>query len=269
MHFPLPNTSIRAVAFAATFSALIIPGAQADSAKGKEIAARYDQIDNGFGDHVATATMVLKNSGGQSSKRELTILTLERGGSKVGDKTISVFQSPKDVKGTAVLSHAKLTANDNQWIYLPAAKRVKRISSSNKSGPFVGSEFAYEDITGQELGKYGYNWLKTDNCGSATCDVVERTPLYKNSGYSKQQAWFNQGNGMIMRIDFFNRSGDLAKRLSFSKYKNVSGYLRPHLMRMENLRNGKSTDLIFNNYRFKSGLSASDFKSGSLKNLRW
>lgn len=269
MYFPHPKTSLRAVAFAAAMSVIIVSVAQADPAKGKEIAARYDQIDNGFGDHVAAATMVLKNSGGQSSKRELTVLTLERGGSEVGDKTISVFQSPKDVKGTAVLSHAKLTANDDQWIYLPAAKRVKRISSSNKSGPFVGSEFAYEDITGQELGKYSYNWLKTDKCGSATCDVVERIPLYKNSGYSKQQVWFNQGNAMIMRIDFFNRSGDLAKRLSFSKYKNVSSYLRPHLMRMENLRNGKSTDLVFSNYKFKTGLSASDFKSGSLQNLRW
>lgn len=269
MLYQLAKFPLQTLVLTALMSTVALHGVQADPAKGKEIAARYDQVDNGFGDHVANATMTLKNGSGQTSKRELTVLTLERTGSNLGDKTISVFQSPKDVKGTAVLSHAKLTANDDQWIFLPAAKRVKRISSSNKSGPFVGSEFAYEDITGQELGKYKYNWVKTEACGSATCDVVERIPLYKNSGYSKQLAWFNQGNAMIMRIDFFNRSGDLAKRLSFSKYKKVSGHLRPHLMRMENLRNGKSTDLAFSGYNFNTGLSVSDFKSGSLQNLRW
>ena len=74
-----------------------------------------------------------------------------------------VFRTPRDIEGTALLSHAQILEPDNQWLYLPALKRVKRISSANKSGPFVGSEFAFEDFTALELNKYDYVWLSEED----------------------------------------------------------------------------------------------------------
>ena len=110
--------------------------------KGFEIAARADRTDTGFGDSEVELEMVLRNAAGQESTRSLKITTLEKEDESVGDKSLVLFDTPRDIEGTALLSHAKILDPDDQWLYLPALKRVKRISSSNKSGPFVGSEFA-------------------------------------------------------------------------------------------------------------------------------
>ena len=107
--------------------------------KGFEIAARSDRTDLGFGDSEVELQMVLRNAAGQESTRALRIATLEKPDETVGDKSLVVFDTPRDIEGTALLSHAKILDPDDQWLYLPALKRVKRISSSNKSGPFVGS----------------------------------------------------------------------------------------------------------------------------------
>lgn len=236
--------------------------------KGLEIATRSDNSDNGFGDSTATAVMVLTNTAGQSSSRELRFMTLERVSTGVGDKTISLFSTPADVKGTAVLSHAKITANDDQWIYLPALKRVKRISSSNKSGPFMGSEFAYEDITAQEVGKFTYNWLRSEKCGSANCEVIERIPTYKKSGYSRQVIWVNSKTLQIETTQFFDRSGNHVKTLTSSGWKRYGNIWRQAKLTMVNHRNGKATVLAFSDWKFNTGLSDRDFKSTALEDLR-
>jgi outer membrane lipoprotein-sorting protein len=237
--------------------------------KGYDIAAKSDASDRGFGDSEATLTMVLRNKSGQKSTREMQLLTLERPDKpSLGDKTISVFLSPADIKGTALLSHAKTKANDDQWIFLPATKRVKRISSANKSGPFMGSEFAYEDFAGQELEKYTYKWLKSEGCAGTTCDVVERIPSYKNSGYSRQVVWIDQKALQARKIDFYDRAGAHVKTLVLADYKQVGGVWRAHKLSMQNLRNGKSTDLVFSGFKFKTGLSTGDFKPAAIEGMR-
>ena len=96
--------------------------------------------------------MVLKNRHGDESERDLRIRILEVEGD--GDKSLSIFDSPGDVKGTAFLTFTHKFADNDQWLYLPALKRVKRISSGNRSGSFMGSEFAYEDISSEETEKF-------------------------------------------------------------------------------------------------------------------
>ena len=122
--------------------------------KGLQIAVEADKRDLGFGDTKSSMTMVLKNQYGEETQRNMHSKTLEQ--LDDGDKSLIVFDSPQDVKGTAFLSFTHQVGTDDQWLFLPALKRVKRISSSNKSGPFMGSEFAYEDISSQEIEKYTY-----------------------------------------------------------------------------------------------------------------
>ncbi len=105
--------------------------------RGFEIAARSDRTDLGFGDSEVELKMVLRNAAGQESSRSLRITTLEKPDESVGDKSLVVFDTPRDIEGTALLSHAKILDPDDQWLYLPALKRVKRISSANKSGPAI------------------------------------------------------------------------------------------------------------------------------------
>jgi hypothetical protein len=105
--------------------------------KGLEVARAARAYDKGFTDYTANMIMTLKNKAGDTAKRFIRIRTLEVEGD--GDKSLSIFDEPADVKGTAMLTYAHGLEPDDQWLYLPALKRVKRISSRNKSGPFMGS----------------------------------------------------------------------------------------------------------------------------------
>ena len=241
--------------------------AQDAEEKGFEIAARSDRSDRGFGDSVVNLTMVLRNSAGQETTRTLKFLTLEVPDEDVGDKSLVVFDSPKDIDGTALLSHAKIIEPDDQWLYLPALKRVKRISSANKSGPFVGSEFAFEDFTAIELNKYGYKWLGEEEVDGVMMDIVERYPRYENSGYTRQVAWVDQEIFQIRKIDFYDRRDDLLKTLRLEDYRDYDGVWRSHRFLMTNHKTGKSTDLIYDDYQMKTGLDDNDFVKGVLKRI--
>lgn len=158
---------------------------------------------------------------------------------------------------------------DNQWLYLSALQRVKRISSVNKSGPFVGSEFAFEDFTALELNKYSYRYIRSESCGELTCDVVERKPRYEHSGYSRQLAWIDQKDYQVRKVDFFDRRGDLLKTLEQKEWKQYDGkYWRSHLLSMTNHQTRKSTDLRFSDYAFKTGQRDRDFSKSILRRLR-
>jgi outer membrane lipoprotein-sorting protein len=238
--------------------------------QGYEIAMRSDNSDNGFGDSRVEARMVLRNAAGQETSRELSFQTLERADNTVGDKSVVVFHTPADVEGTALLSHARILEPDDQWLYLPALARVRRISSANKSGPFVGSEFAFEDFTAVELNKYEHNYVSSGDVeiGGETMavDIVERFPRYENSGYSRQVSYIDQDVYQIRRIEFFDRRGDLLKTLDLTEYREYGdGIWRAHALTMTNHQTGKSTELVYSDYEFGVGLSDNDFVRGVLE----
>jgi len=237
--------------------------------KGFEIAARSDRTDNGFAESEVELQMVLRNAAGQEATRSLRISTLEKPDESVGDKSLVFFNTPRDIEGTALLSHAKILDPDDQWLYLPALKRVKRISSSNKSGPFVGSEFAFEDFTAIELNKFDYRFIGVEECGELQCDVLERLPLYENSGYTKQIAWVDQTDFQIRKVEFYDRRGDLLKVLELKDYRLYeNGVWRAHLLSMSNVQTNKDTDLVYAEYQFDTGLTENDFVKGRLSRLR-
>ena len=121
-------------------------GRAAESAEeaGLRIATEARERQKGFGNFTANLTMILRNKKGRESRRELRLKVIEVEGD--GERTMFAFERPRDVRGTAFLVHAHKDEPDDQWLYLPALKRVKRISSSKQSGSFMGSEFSYEDL---------------------------------------------------------------------------------------------------------------------------
>ncbi len=239
-----------------------------ESIKGYEIAARSDRSDSGFGDSKVSANMILRNSAGQITERSLSFSTLEKENETVGDKSLVIFNSPRDVEGTALLSHAKILDPDDQWLFLPALKRVKRISSANKSGPFVGSEFAFEDFTLTELNKFTYAHVGEEEVDGMMMDVLERFPRYEKSGYTKQKAWIDQAVFQARKIEFYDRRGGLLKTLTLSDYREYDGVWRAHKLAMVNHKTNKETDLIYTEFQFKTGLDESDFVKGVLLRIR-
>jgi len=263
-------TSLAAIVAVAAACGLVGAAlAETPEEKGRAIAEEADRRDLGFEDSYAELKMVLSNKQGESSTRELRLQTLEVPARETGDKSLIVFDHPRDIEGTAFLSFTKILEPDDQWLYLPALKRVKRISSANKSGPFVGSEFAYEDMLSQEVDKYDYRWLRDEACGALTCFVVERTPLYENSGYTRQVVWIDQQEYRAQRIDFYDRKDSLLKTLTFGGYNQyLDQYWRADDWYMENHQTGKTTRLTFGNWEFRIGLDDNDLDPNRLKRLR-
>ncbi len=242
--------------------------AQTPEEKGLAIAIEADKRDNGWSDQTSNIEMILLNRQGDSSKRTIRSKALEVQGD--GDKSLTIFDTPRDIKGTAFLTFSHIQGADDQWLYLPALKRVKRISSRNKSGPFMGSEFAYEDMSSQEVEKYTYKYLRDEPCGDGlTCFVSERYPIDKYSGYTKQVIWLDTEEYRPIKIDFYDRKDSLLKTLTLTEYQQYLGqYWRPHKLEMVNHQTGKKSIVNNSNYQFKTGLTDSDFNKSKLKRLR-
>lgn len=228
-----------------------------------EIAKKSDEITDGFGSSISHTQMILINASGQQSIRELEMKTLE---GVNGDKSIATFLTPADVRGTKTLTHAHTNSDDDQWLYLPALKRVKRIASSNKSGSFMGSEFSYEDIGNQNYNKYTYeNRVEEVDLNGIKCYKGVRVPKDINSGYTKQVSWVAKDTFLLLRIDYYDRKNELLKTAMFSDYKQIAGVWRRGKIEMRNYQNDKSTILIWQEDRIKVGLTAREFNKRVLK----
>lgn len=253
-------------------SLLLIPvafsaHAETPEEKGLALANESQRRDEGFGDSRADLVMLLRNKQGEESTRRIRVFELEVIAD--GDKSLSLFDEPADVKGTAMLTHSHKTGADDQWLYLPALKRVKRIASANKSGAFMGSEFAYEDLSSQEVEKYTYKFLREEACGTLTCFVSERYPVDPHSGYSRQVVWQDKEHYRTQKIDYYDRRNSLLKTLTFEGHRQfLNKHWRAGSMHMVNHQTGKSTLLQWSNYKFRTGLKDGDFNAESLKRAR-
>lgn len=272
MKFSLPSFGLAA-------TLLLAPAAGAlefsddPSEKGQQISQAAKDNDAGFSDSEAIMQMVLTNAHGDTSTRELRMRTLENPAPDDGDKSMIIFDRPRDVEGTALLTHAHILNPDDQWLFLPSLGRVKRISSANKSGPFMGSEFAYEDFSSQEPAKFTNAWLREEACpapvAALTCHVIERRPLYEKSGYTRQVTWVDTEDLQVRKVDYYDRKDALLKILILSDYRLYEDkHWRAHDLYMVNQNNAKTTRLSWTDFKFKSGFDASDFDKNSLKRAR-
>lgn len=243
--------------------------ARAESAeeRGLAISIEADRRSTGFGDVASVMIMTLRNRHGQESFREMRYRAMER--QDDGDVSMIIFDDPADVKGTALLTHSHKTAPDEQWLYLPALKRVKRIAASDKSGPFMGSEFAYEDLSSQDVEKYTHAFLREETIDGRDHFVIQRVPLDKKSGYTRQVVWLDSIEYRIHKIEYYDRKGSLSKTLTIGNYQQYLGkYWRAHRMEMTNHQTGKSTTLQWSDYNFENSYTALDFNRNSLLKVR-
>ncbi len=243
------------------FLTISIASAQSAEERGLQIAVAADKADQGFNSSIVNLKMTLKNKNGQTSERLLVTRTLEQ--TEDGDKSMIVFNSPKDVKGTSTLTFTHKVGSDDQWLFLPSIKRVKRISSNNKSGPFVGSEFAYEDLSSQEVEKYSYKFLEEK--GSLL--IVEQDPVDPKSGYTRRIVSYNKDKGYrIEKVEFYDRKNSLLKTLTYSDYKLYKGkFWRALTFNMVNHQSNKETLLKFSEYNFEAELADEDFTQVALQ----
>ncbi len=243
--------------------------------QGKDLALKLDRRDEGFGSSRSKMTMVIRTRNGDSTSRKLDVSVLERPG--LGDLSLMTFDFPADIRGTSLLTHPKLESADDQWLFLPSINRVKRISSRNRSGAFVSSEFAFEDLSDTHVDDFTYRHLGQEECSisvdvngkdsiqSSTCDKLERTPVDKHSGYSKQHLLIDNEKLRVVEIEYYDVRGKLLKKLTTERFSLFEGqYWRPLIVTMENVQTGKSTVLSYESLDFGAELDAKDFARSKL-----
>ena len=228
-----------------------------------EVAQKSEAVMSGFKDSVAEMKMELINAAGETKSREMKMMVLE--GKE--DKSLMEFKTPSDVKGTKFLSYEHIDKEDDQWLYLPALKRVKRIASKAKSGAFMGSEFAYEDLSGTNVEKYNYTQAEAPTIDMNGVLVYKSiaSPRSKDSGYTKLVSYIDIKTFLVKKIEYFDRKNEILKVAYFDNYRAYDGVYRASQITMKNLQNGKSTRLIWSSEKIKNGLKESDFHQRHLK----
>ena len=235
--------------------------------KGTRIAVEAGNRNDGFGDFTAEMTMLLRDRKGRETRREMRLMVLEVEGD--GDKSLFVFNQPRDVRGTALLNHGHVNTDDDQWLYLPALKRVKRINSSSRSGAFMGSEFTYEDMSSPEVEEFTYRYLRDEPCGELTCTVIEQVPLDKKSGYSRKVVWQDTSDLRSWKVELYDRKASHLKTLTFADYQlHLDEFWRAGEMTMVNHLTGKSTVLQWTGFQFRNDLADSEFTQAALRRVR-
>jgi hypothetical protein len=260
-------TLLSGLLLTATITAAVQTSVQpTDLERGLAIAREADRRDSGWRDARVDVRMLLRSQHGETSERFLRSAWLEVPDD--GDRTIVTFDRPADVKGSAVLTFSHKVGDDDRWIYLPAVGRTKRVASSNKAGPFMGSEFAFEDLASQEIEKYLYRYVRTDVWEGEPVWIVERDPLDPRSGYTRQLVWYDQAEYRPRKIDYFDRKNELLKTLTCEQYERVDRFWRARVQVMVNHQTGKSTRVEFGPFRFGSGLTVVDFSLDRLSTTR-
>ena len=230
---------------------------------GEKVAKQaYEKISR-YQSSISKTTMVLKNAQGDKNIRKLEIKKLE---GENGDRSLLIFLYPNDLKNTKLLSYEVIGGDDEQWLYLPALKRVKRISSRNKSGSFMASEFSYEDISSQNYKNYSY----PQDAKMVTKDGVQyfevlRLPKDKHSGYSKQIVYIDTKENLARFGEYFDKQRRLLKKIFFSNYVVFDGVYRVHKIVIKNVQNQKESTLTLDSDTIKAGLSKKDFSKRVLQ----
>jgi len=178
-------------------------------------------------------------------------------------KTVTILLEPACEKGIGFLQYDydKKGEETDQWLYLSALGKVKRIVSGNenepKTGSFFGSELSYEDMEKRHIDEYTYTILGKETYAKRMCTVIESVPVpdrAKKSNYSKSLSWVDEPRNIILKTILYNRQGKKAKRIYYGNIKPVDNILVPHTIVIFNLETLRRTYFIYDNIALNIGV---------------
>lgn len=213
---------------------------------GFQIATYADHYDEGWVDEVLQGRMTLFDAGGDSVERRFSRMVLEAEAG--GDKLVLRFLAPAEIKGVSALTHENPGSSDDNWLYLPSTKRVRRISGANNTSSFQGTEFTYEDLSNLDPREYSWRFLGEENLerGEAKVAVLklDARPTYEDTGYSRLTVYYNRETWGQERIEYYDKSGTLLKtRDSVDWVHHHERFWRPDTIEVTNHQTAKRTVL--------------------------
>ena len=252
----MKNLKIKTIVLAIVIAGGTVTEITAQELTGREIVKKVYEQPTG-NDQVADLTMTLTNKSGKQRVRIIKQFTKDMGNV---EKSIMFFQSPADVKNTSFMSWSyDSDKNDDQWIYLPALKKTKRISSDSKSDYFMGSDFTYDDLGDRKLEADTHTLLRSETIDGVDYYVVESVSKDEDYMYTKTMTWIRKDNFVGLKKEFYDEDEDLLKILSIKKFKEISGILVIINSEMKNIQKDHSTTMELKNVQVNTGISDSKF----------
>ncbi len=209
-------------------------------------------------DQTSNLTMTLINKSGDERVRKIKQFTKDFGDV---EKSIMFFTAPADVKNTSFMNwtYDNPDKSDDQWIYLPALKKIKRISSDSKSDYFMGSDFTYDDLGDRKLDDDTHTLLRSETIDGVDYYVVQSIPKDEDYMYSKTITWIRKDNFIGLKKEFYDEDGELLKILKIKKFEKISGFWIITHSEMENVQKNHRTSMKLDNVKINTGIPSSKF----------
>ncbi len=203
-------------------------------------------------------TMSLVNSRGDARVREIRQFSKDFG---EDEKKIMFFQAPADVRNTSFMNwtYGESGKGDDQWIYLPALKKVKRISSDSKGDYFMGSDFTYDDLGDRHPSSDRHRFTGREDVGGVSCTIVESISIEKDYIYSKTLSWIADEMKIVLKKEYYDEDGELLKVLRVKEYSEIDGYWTVTHSEMENIQRNHTTIMVLENIKLDQGVSDNKF----------
>ncbi len=224
---------------------------------GRDIIEKVYNLPTGD-DQTSDLTMTLINKSGKERIRKIKQFTKDMGDV---EKSIMFFQSPADVKNTSFMSwtYDDESKSDDQWIYLPALKKVKRISSDSKSDYFMGSDFTYDDLGDRKLDDDTHKLIGEETIDGVDYYRVESIPKDEEYMYSKTKTWIRKDNFIGLKKEFYDEDEELLKILKIKKFEEISGFIVITRSEMENVQKNHRTTMVLGNVEINTNIPTSKF----------
>ncbi len=215
-------------------------------------------------DQEGELTMTLTNSRGDQRVRKIKQFVKDFGAE---EKKIMFFLSPADVRLTSFMnwSYDEAGRDDDQWIYLPALKKVKRISSDSKSDSFMGSDFTYDDLGDRHPSEDDHKLLREEKFNGEDCYVVESIPKEEEYMYSRTVTWIIKDKWIGLKKEFYDEDEEFLKTLTVEEYEKIKDYWIILHSQMHNIQKDHTTDMLLENLKVDIGVPGSRFTERMMK----
>ena len=252
--------------FASVFLAQAPPQAPAPKSA-REIVELADNAPDGD-TRRSSMRMTLVSKSGRERVRTIRSYSKDYG---KDTKNLMQFKEPADVSGTTFLSfeYDDASKEDDRWIYLPAMRRVRRISGSSKNDYFMGSDFTYDDMGGRDLDDYTYKLLGEEACFGGRCWKIESTAVDPvDTGYSKTISLIRKDALKAVHVDYYDRDGRLLKTLEVEELSVKQGYWTIGVMKMDNVQSRHKTLLKIFDIEHDVEIKDSLFRAAGLERIK-
>jgi len=251
------------IAALALLAVLVTVATAADP--GLEIMQKQRELQR-VRDEEETQTLKIINKAGAAKERKLVRWVLRGAGDL--EKILVRFTAPRDVENTGLLVWEAKDGNDDQWLYLPALKKPKRIAASGKKNRFMGTDFSFEDLQPEALALHTYTLAGSETVDGQECFVIEAVPTGRraaDSGYGKRRLWIRKDNYATIKREYYDKQGVLEKVETLRKLASVKGTVwRPGEIEMQDVRNGTRTVLVIEGRVIDRGLKEDFFTEAEL-----